>query len=82
MIDEAVVQELLDASEDDAVLVLLEGRAQVVDRTALDSDAFRGAAVLLSRAELVDRLGTPSPAREDVARVTASLRDAVGKLGA
>ncbi|QIP87849.1 hypothetical protein GLX30_31760 [Streptomyces sp. Tu 2975] len=82
MIDEAVVQELLDASEDDAALVLVEGTAQVVDRAALDSDAFHGAAVLVSRAELVDRLGTPSPAREDVARVAASLRDAVGKLGA
>jgi hypothetical protein len=81
VIDEAVVQELLDATEDDAALVLLEGRAQVVDRTALDN-AAHGAAVLLSRAELMDRLGTPSPAREDVARVTASLRDAVGKLGA
>ncbi|NWF29579.1 hypothetical protein HW130_25555 [Streptomyces sp. PKU-EA00015] len=82
MIDEAVVQELLDATEDDAALVLLEGTAQVVNRTALDSDAFHGAAVLLSRAELVDLLGTSSPAQEDVARVTASLRDTVGKLGA
>ncbi|MGN9790537.1 hypothetical protein ACTMTU_05450 [Streptomyces sp. OZ13] len=82
MIDEAVVHELLDATDDDAALVLLGGTAQVVDRTALGSDAFRGAAVLLSRAELVDRLGTSSPTQEDVARVAASLRDAVGKLGA
>ncbi|MFP1627971.1 hypothetical protein ACLB9X_22990 [Streptomyces sp. 5K101] len=82
VIDDALVCELLEATGGDAALILLEGKAQVVGRADLDSDAFRGAAVLLSRAELVERLGTSSPAQEDVTRLAAALRDAVGKLGA
>ncbi|MFD5102718.1 hypothetical protein [Streptomyces albidochromogenes] len=82
MIDENLVHELLDTTEDGAALVLLEGRAQVVGGAAQGSEDFRGAAVLVSRAELVDRMGTATPTGEDVSRVAASLRDAVGKLGA
>ncbi|MEU0300192.1 hypothetical protein ABZ252_12100 [Streptomyces sp. NPDC006175] len=81
-IDESLVRKLLDAATDDAVLVLLEGRAQVVVQADLDSEQYRGAAVLMSRAELVERLGTSSPAEEEVARLAASLQDAVDKLGA
>jgi hypothetical protein len=82
VIDEALVRELLDSTEDDAALVVLAGKGRVAGPAELDSDAFRGAAVLVSRAELVDRLGTSSPAQDEVARLAASLRDAVGKLGA
>lgn len=82
LIDEGLVRELLDATEDDAVLVLVEGRAQVVGPSDREDDRFRGAAVLMSRAELVDRLGTSSPTQEEAARLASSLRDAVGKLGA
>ncbi|MGW0916963.1 hypothetical protein ACWD1Z_35430 [Streptomyces sp. NPDC002784] len=81
-IDESLVRELLNAPSDDAVLVLLEGRAQVVEQAALGSEQYRGAAVLISRAELVERMGTPEPAQEDVTRLSASLQDAVNKLGA
>ncbi|NEY36000.1 hypothetical protein GTU99_28230 [Streptomyces sp. PRKS01-65] len=82
MIDEALVRELLEAPRDDTALILLEGRAQVVERAALDGDRYRGAAVVLSRGDLVDRLGTPSPSPGDLARLAASLRDTVAKLGA
>ncbi|MEV0695946.1 hypothetical protein [Streptomyces sp. NPDC050388] len=81
-IDESLLRKLLDAPRDDTVLLLVEGRAQVVEQSALDSDQWHGAAVLLSRAELVERLGTSSPTGEDVARLAASLQDAVDKLGA
>lgn len=81
MIDEALVRELLDTADDDSALVLLEGRAQVAGRAALDGDDLRGAAVVLTRAELVDRLGTAYPAPQDLTLVAASLDDAVGKLG-
>ncbi|MGW8066541.1 hypothetical protein ACVV2G_30715 [Streptomyces ziwulingensis] len=81
-IDEPLLRKLLEAPEDDTVLLLVEGRAQVVEQSALDSDQWRGAAVLVSRAEVVERLGTPSPTDEDVTRLAASLQDAVGKLGA
>ncbi|AJP00673.1 hypothetical protein TU94_03340 [Streptomyces cyaneogriseus subsp. noncyanogenus] len=82
MIDEALVRELLEAPRDDTALILLEGRAQVVERAALDSDRYRGAAVVLSRGDLVDRLGTPTPSPEDLTRLAATLRDTVAKLGA
>ncbi|MEU0116215.1 hypothetical protein ABZ137_21500 [Streptomyces bobili] len=81
-IDDSLVRELLNAPADDTVLVLLEGRAQVVDRAALDNERYHGAAVLMSRAEVVERLGTSSPADDDVTRLAASLQDAVDKLGA
>ncbi|MET8576619.1 hypothetical protein [Streptomyces sp. NPDC005012] len=82
VIDETLVKELLDARGDDSALVLLEGTAQVVDGPALEGDAFRGAAVVLTRGELVERLGGSSPAEEDLRRVAASLSDSIGKLGA
>ncbi|WP_268221203.1 hypothetical protein [Streptomyces sp. EMB24] len=81
-IDEALVRGLLDAPSDDTVLVLLEGRAQVVEQAALNSEQYHGAAVLISRAELVEQLGTQSPAEGDVTRLSASLQNAVDKLGA
>lgn len=58
MIDETHVAELLAARDDDAGLILLGGRAQVVDAASLTQEDRAGAAVLLTRAELVDRLGT------------------------
>ncbi|MEJ1199686.1 MULTISPECIES: hypothetical protein [unclassified Streptomyces] len=81
-IDESLVRKLLDAPSDDTVLVLLKGRAQVVEQAALNSERYHGAAVLISRAELVERLGTPSPGEEEITRLSASLQDAVDKLGA
>jgi hypothetical protein len=82
VIDEDLLRALLDATDDGAALVLLEGRAQVANRAALESGQSRGAVVLLSRADLVDRLGTASPGPEELTRAAASLRDAAAKLGA
>jgi hypothetical protein len=83
VIDETLVKELLDRPSDDAALILLEGTAQVVDGAALEDDwAFRGAAVVLTRADLVERLGGSSPAEEELSRTAASLSDSIGKLGA
>ncbi|WP_433544381.1 hypothetical protein ACQPZG_04170 (plasmid) [Streptomyces sp. CA-294286] len=80
MIGETLVRELLD-SADDCALVLLEGRARVAGPAALDGDDLRGAVVVLTRADLVDRLGTTRPTAQDLALMAASLDDAVGKLG-
>ncbi|MEU3555849.1 hypothetical protein [Streptomyces fragilis] len=83
VIDETLVKELLDRPSDDASLVLLEGTAQVVDGAALEGDgAFRGAAVVVTRGELVERLGGTSPDEADLTRTAASLSDSIGKLGA
>ncbi|MFF9094248.1 hypothetical protein ACF1AY_04040 [Streptomyces sp. NPDC014776] len=81
-IDESLVRELLEAPSDDTVLVLVEGSAHVVDQTALSSERYRGAAVVMSHAELMERLGTRSPAEADAPHLAAALQDAVDKLGA
>ncbi|MFF2721530.1 hypothetical protein [Streptomyces sp. NPDC058011] len=81
MIDETLVRELLDAGDEDSALVLLEGHARVAGRAVLDSEALRGAAVVLTRAELVDRLGTAYPDPQELTLVAAALDDTVGKLG-
>ncbi|MFD5200556.1 hypothetical protein ACFWM7_10480 [Streptomyces sp. NPDC058375] len=81
MIDETLVRELLDAADDDSALVLLEGRARVAGQDALKGDELRGAAMVLTRAELVDRLGTSYPAPQDLTLMAAALDDAVSKLG-
>ncbi|MET7912785.1 hypothetical protein ABZS98_31885 [Streptomyces avermitilis] len=57
VIDETLAKGLLNASRDNAALVRLKGRAQVLERSALESDRLQGAAVRLTRAELVDLLG-------------------------
>ncbi|MFH9137646.1 hypothetical protein [Streptomyces sp. NPDC017524] len=81
VIDETLVRELLDAADEDFALVLLEGRARVAGQAALAGDDLRGAAVVLTRAELVDRLGTAYPAERELTLMATSLDDAVGKLG-
>lgn len=47
-----------------------------------ESEGFPGAVVLVSRAELVHRMGSATPTQEDLTRVAAALRDTVDKLGA
>jgi hypothetical protein len=69
-------------SEDDAALVLSEGRARVVRPTGPASEPYGGAAVLLTRADLVDRLGTPTPSDERVHVLAATLEAMARELGA
>ncbi|MFE4959453.1 hypothetical protein ACFRCW_37065 [Streptomyces sp. NPDC056653] len=45
VIDEALVRALLDGAEEDAALILLEGRAQVFGQAARASEGFHGTAV-------------------------------------
>ncbi|MET9801754.1 hypothetical protein [Streptomyces sp. NPDC006368] len=82
MINESHVRELLDAGDDDAALVLLEGRAQVVAPSERASDAYRGAAVLLSRGDLVGRLGTSTPSDHEVRTLATTLRTMAAEIGA
>ncbi|MDN3293959.1 hypothetical protein QWM81_07845 [Streptomyces ficellus] len=82
MIDQSHVRDLLAMPDDDAALVLMEGRAHVVDPPRLASEAYRGAAVLLTRGDLVGRLGTASPQDHQVRELAATLRTMAGELGA
>ncbi|MFF8033799.1 hypothetical protein [Streptomyces sp. NPDC016626] len=81
MIDEARVRELRDARNDGAALVLLEGRARVVDTPSGEEDGTQGALVVISKRDLLDRLGG-EPTDRDLSDLAQILTDMVGKLGA
>ncbi|CAL9361251.1 hypothetical protein C1708_03715 [Streptomyces sp. DH-12] len=79
MIDESHVRDLCDAANDDAALVLLEGRARVVDQPS--GEESRGALLVITKRDLVERLG-PDPSDQALHDVAGTLTDTVGKLGA
>ncbi|MEU0335876.1 hypothetical protein [Streptomyces sp. NPDC006193] len=81
MIDESHVRELRDARHDGAALVFVQGSARVVDTPSGVEEDARGALVVITKAELVDRLG-PAPADHEVRDLAYVLTDMVGKLGA
>jgi NADH dehydrogenase len=74
------VRRLADA-DDGAVLVLLEGRVTVIGHDELDDDAHRGALQVISRAELLDRVGGASLSDDDLVRQAAILDAEVSELG-
>jgi hypothetical protein len=80
MIDESHVRKLYEAGNDDAALVLLEGRARVVDSPS-GQEGSDGALLVITKRDLVDRLGT-APADHDLRDLAQALSDTVGKLGA
>ncbi|MEU1040691.1 hypothetical protein ACFYP4_22795 [Streptomyces sp. NPDC005551] len=82
MISESHVRELLASDDDDAALVLLEGRAEVVEAALLASDAYRGAPVLLTRGDLAGRLGTTAPSEHEIRDAASALETMAAKIGA
>ncbi|GAA4021090.1 hypothetical protein [Streptomyces plumbiresistens] len=74
------VRELLNR-EDDAVLVPLHGRAEVVPAPELDSDRCRGALPVVSGRDLRERLGADRSAPDDPEAVAAALDATVRKQG-
>jgi NADH dehydrogenase len=80
-IDSDVLRRLVDA-DDDAVLVLLEGRALVIGAGQLDDDAHRGALRVISRADFLQRVGDVASLADDEIRKQAAILDAeVSELG-
>jgi hypothetical protein len=74
------VRRLLQADEADSVLVLVEGRTEVIGAGRLASEEYRGALEVVSRADLVERLGD-APSDHDFAEQAAQLDAAVSELG-
>ena len=73
------LRRLLDGDEG-SILVLVEGRVEVVTEDQKSDDAFRGALEVISRSELLDRIGSRS--REDRLEAQAAALDtAVNELG-
>jgi hypothetical protein len=80
MISTDDVRRLLLSTEPDAVLVLVEGRSEVIAGSQLGSDEYRGALEVISRDDLARRLGD-APSEHDVAEQASLLDSAVSELG-
>ncbi|MHC3467771.1 hypothetical protein ACYF6T_03565 [Streptomyces sp. 7R007] len=76
------VRQLLAPGGGSATLVVLEGRAEVIDAGELDSDRYAGAVDVVSGEELARRAGSDLPAGQDLDALTGVLNTMVAKLGA
>lgn len=74
------VRQLLE-SDDDAVLVLIEGRAEVVRGNEVDEDAHRGALQVISRADLIERTGSAELSEHELEEQAGTLDATVSELG-
>ena len=74
------VRRLFRSDEADSVLVLVEGRTEVVGASRLASEEYRGALEVISRDDLVSRIGD-DPSDHELAEQAALLDSAVNELG-
>jgi bifunctional DNA-binding transcriptional regulator/antitoxin component of YhaV-PrlF toxin-antitoxin module len=75
------VRRLVGASEPDAVLVLIEGRPEVIPAAAADSDEFRGALTIATREQLIERVGSAELSAHELTEQAASLDAMISNLG-
>jgi hypothetical protein len=75
------VRNLLNRTEGDATLVLLRGRVEVMECADADVECCRGAMTIVSRRDLVERLGGDRLASVDLEAVAAELDSAVTHQG-
>jgi hypothetical protein len=75
------VRRLLDSQEPDAVLVLVEGRVEVVTPAELDSADYRGAFQITTREDLVQLTGGATLSENELAQQADDLDTAVRNLG-
>ncbi len=80
MITRDDVRHLLEG-DSDSVLVLGEGRTEVVEPAALDTDDYRGALQVITRAELVEQAGSEQLSDRELVEQAALLETAVAELG-
>lgn len=75
------VQRLLDASDDEVVLVVMDRRTEVVPAAELRSAEYRGARRVASRQEVVERAGGTKLSERQLAAEAQKLDAAVRNLG-
>ncbi|MCV7381288.1 hypothetical protein BST11_12100 [Mycobacterium alsense] len=76
------VKRLLACQDDDAALVAIEGRVEVVTPAKLDSAEYRGALQVATRGEVVQRAGGEKLSDREIAEQAEDLDTAVRNLGA
>jgi len=74
------VRRLLDG-DSDSVLVLVEGRTEVVGPAALETEDYRGALQIITRAELVEQAGGEQLSDRELVEQASLLEAAVAELG-
>ena len=80
MISPDDLRRLLRADEKDAILVLVEGRIEVLGAGKLASEPYRGALEIVSREDLARRVGE-APSDHDLTEQAVALDTAVTELG-
>lgn len=80
MISADDVRQLLKAEGKDAVLVVIEGRTEVISGGQLESDQYRGALEVVTRDDLVSRIGA-EPSDREVDEQASALDTEVSELG-
>jgi hypothetical protein len=80
MISADDVRRLLQSDEKDAILVVIEGRAEVIGAGRLASPEYRGALEVVTRDDLVQRVGE-TPSDHEISEQAAQLDTAVSELG-
>ncbi|RAV13483.1 hypothetical protein DQP55_09870 [Mycolicibacterium sp. GF69] len=80
MISADDVRGLLQSGEKDAVLVVVEGRVEVIGASRLGSADYRGALEVVTRDDLVRRIGD-DPSEREIDEQAAQFDTAVSELG-
>lgn len=75
------VRRLLTSDAADALLVLVEGRVEVISAAQLDSPDYRGALEVITREDLQSRIGADEPSDRELAEQAAALEAAVDGRG-
>jgi hypothetical protein len=75
------VKRLLEVSDPDAVLVLIEGRTEVIAQRETDSPEYLGALQVISRDDLIRQVGGDELSDHELAEQAARLDATVSELG-
>jgi hypothetical protein len=75
------VRQLLEDERPDAVLVLLAGRTEVIAQSESGSEAYRGALQVISRDDLLQRIGATDLSDRTLVEQAAILDSTVSELG-
>ncbi|HKV18199.1 MAG TPA: hypothetical protein VJR50_04140 [Mycobacterium sp.] len=81
MISADDVRELLQNESPDAVLVVVEGRTAVIPQSDTESPEYRGALQVISRDDLLQRIGADDLSDRVISEQAAILDSTVSELG-
>ncbi len=80
MIATSDVRDLIAAGPN-AVLVVVGGRAAVIEPAQLDNETYRGALQVITRAELITQVGSADLSERELTEQASALDSAVSELG-